>query len=83
MYLYINKDVTNKVDKKRKKRKLRKIKLTELIELISIKDFVSPPASALRDSLRSQRTLHTFANRTFQPLNQNLQKSAINPPTFN
>jgi hypothetical protein len=36
-----------------------------------------PRASALRDSLGSQRTLHTFANRTFQHTDQNLQKSAI------
>jgi hypothetical protein len=35
------------------------------------------PTSALRDSLESQRTLHTFANRTSRPSNQNLQKSAI------
>ena len=39
-----------------------------------------PPASALRDSWRSHRTLHTFANRTSQPTNRNLQKSAISPP---
>ena len=36
-----------------------------------------PPASALRDSWGSPRTLHTFANRTSQPTVQNLQKSAI------
>ena len=36
-----------------------------------------PPASALRDSMESQRTLHTFANRTSRHSNQNLQKSAI------
>ncbi len=35
------------------------------------------PASALRDSMESQRTLHTFANRTSQRTDQNLQKSAI------
>ncbi|MBS2100825.1 hypothetical protein [Carboxylicivirga linearis] len=39
-----------------------------------------PPASALRDSWGSQRTLHTFANRTSRPTDQNLQKSAIFPP---
>jgi tetratricopeptide (TPR) repeat protein len=35
------------------------------------------PASALRDSWGSPRKLHTFANRTSQPTDRNLQKSAI------
>lgn len=38
-----------------------------------------PRASALRDSLGSQRTLHTFANHTSRPTDQNLQKSTIFP----
>lgn len=35
------------------------------------------PASAHRDSWGSQRTLHTFANRTGQSTDQKLQKSTI------
>jgi predicted Rdx family selenoprotein len=34
-------------------------------------------AFALRGNWGSQRTLHTFANRTSRHTNQNLQKSAI------
>ncbi len=30
-------------------------------------------------TIKTHRTLHTFANRTSQPTNQNLQKSAIIP----
>jgi hypothetical protein len=37
-----------------------------------------PPASALRDSWGSPRTLHTFANHTSRPTDRNLQKSATN-----
>ncbi len=33
----------------------------------SMKILFCPRASALRDSLRSQRTLHTFANHTSRP----------------
>lgn len=42
-----------------------------------MKILLCPRASALRDSLGSQRTLHTFANHTSQRKNLNLQKSAI------
>ena len=35
-----------------------------------MKILLCPRTSALRDSLGSQRTLHTFANRTSQPTNQ-------------
>jgi hypothetical protein len=43
----------------------------------SMKILLYPRSSALRDSLGSQRTLHTFANRTSLPTDQNFQKSAI------
>jgi hypothetical protein len=33
--------------------------------------------------MESLPTLHTFANHTRQPTNQNLQKSAICPPLMN
>jgi len=44
------------------------------------KNFVCQPAFALWGNWGSQRTLHTFANRTIQPTDRNLQKSAILRP---
>ncbi len=41
-----------------------------------IKILFCPRTSALRDSLGSPRTLHTFANRTSYHSDLNLQKSA-------
>jgi len=43
----------------------------------SMKILFCPRAFALRGNWGSQRTLHTFANHTSQPTNQNLQKSTI------
>jgi hypothetical protein len=45
----------------------------------SMKILFCPRSFALRGNWESQRTLHTFANRTSQHANQNLQKSAISP----
>jgi len=39
-----------------------------------------PRAFALWGNWGSQRTFHTFANRTIQPTDRNLQKSAILRP---
>jgi hypothetical protein len=63
---------------KREKNKPKLIEKTKKYELIpSMKILFCQRAFALRGNWGCHRTLHTFANRTSLPFNQNLQKSAI------
>ena len=70
-----------RLKKKRNRLILNEITKPNLRMTASMKILFCLPASALRDSFGNPRTLHTFANHTGSPTNQNLQKSAISLPS--